>query len=66
LNETVEQLQRISDLLGQINSENLSAYAYSIELWLTGEFRETATHEWKMATRREQATMYIEWLEEWE
>ena len=64
--ETVYQLEEMLRLTSIISDKALRTYSPGIEAWLEEEFLPGARPEWKAATRREQADMYIEWLKEWQ
>lgn len=62
--ETPRQLERLSELIGTLEGENLTAYCQGIEVWLNGRFMPGATPEWRNASRYSQAAQYISWLEQ--
>lgn len=63
MDETVNQLERIEDLIGQLSGNDLTSYCRGLGLWCEGKYQPGATDEWKNTTRFEQAVQYIEWLE---
>jgi hypothetical protein len=62
--ETVYQLEEMLRLISIVSDEALSTFSPGIEAWLEEEFLPAAKPEWRAASRREQADMYIEWLKE--